>query len=628
MAKRVRISKRKQQRKIRRTAADLSLRPEQAEQEQEHESEGLDSNQIASVIQNPTSSNMTPNVVMQLQRQYGNQFVNSLARRQTVSKAPQGIQRLSVDENYFYGSTEKDVNTKDLRLSPAYKKLVANIRMYHLLANNPVTVNGASALLQKLTTIENAVKEFDVDIFRLVRKADRAGKKSQFVYLEDVTITTLDDVKQDREAISAIQSNPAFRINRMTWRDALFIARLGETPDSILTEGDLAAGQGTNDVGNPEKLGGGMISEVTALDYQQDGGGSKRRVFKPNEKAPGSPIDSINKLNVQTTYRAMAVSRVNAMIKAKMVEAGREFKSLVGNFDVAQYKGQVGSVADFAEGKDAAKNIGPNPAMPDKVYRLNVDISDVSLQQQLANLQLFDIITGQIDRHLGNMLIDQGKDKETKVTGIDNDFTFSTDTDLTKNVGVTTLPEKIDRYFAEAILAITQNEFLDQLKGLRKQDKEAALARLAEVQKLLATKLANNELLVAPGDTDHPDAPSWADVDTKSYRSSDFKTGIKDYAGELQANRNKAYKAVLNNPALEPEQDEKGRWVLEYSKDVYLQASEDDGSDLFALVEEARKEAAWSKKKSTNDRAGFNIGSRGRTGVRQGLSIGGNRKRK
>lgn len=600
--------------------ANLRLHVNQAEAEQEQASQGVDSKQLASAIQHPTRDNLSANTVMQLQRRYGNRFVNSLVQRQTVSKTPASIQRLTTDESYYYHATESDsVNVKDLRDTQAFKKLVSNIRMYHLLSQNQFMRTNLSTMLSKLDVIYRAAELFDGEAFKVARKAERLLDPTDIRYKDmigtlKIAEVAMDDVNQEREAIKTIQKTEAFRDGELTWKDALFLARMGETPDTILTEGDLAGGNGTNDAGNPENLTGGAVSEVTALDYQESEGGSKRRVFKPNEEKAQTPLETVKSSNVQSTYRAMAISRVNEMIKTKMNEAGREFQSLVGDFDVAQYGGKIGSVGDFAEGKEAVRNVDKDGER--KEYALNIDISDIAIQQQLANLQLFDILTGQIDRHQGNIFIQKGKGKESKVTGIDNDFSFATDTSI-RSLGPTTLPEKIDLYFAQMILAITPNELLDQLKGLGQQEKDAAVTRLKALHELLENKLAANELLVAPGDTNYPDAPSWGDVDIDSYRSAENLSGIRDYAGQIKAKRDKAYQAVVQNPAIEPEQDEKGNWVLEYDTDFYLKASEENGSDLFELVEAARADSL--EKSALQYGSGSHSGRRRRN---QGIGMG------
>ncbi len=571
-----------------------------------------------------TNATYSSNDILQLQSTHGNQFVLQMLRQGQIpaqTSKPKPIQRLNTTENYYYKTTEKvrESNAKlikKMRKKPEYSGLLSNVRMYHMLANNPFSRANAGKLLERLDNIYRYAGQLDGFVFKYRRSMNNRTYKM----LDNMTQTALDDVRQDRDAITALVSNNAIADGSITWKEGLFVTRAGIPIESILTNDDLAPGVDGSEVGNPESLGGGAISDVTALDYSTEDGGSERRVFKPHEVEAATPETSVDGFNVQSTYRALATSRVHQLIATKMAEAGREFKELMGSFDVAKYNGAMGNVSDFAEGKEASKNIGGTATNPDKVYRLNIDISDISLQQQLANLQLFDVITGQIDRHIGNIMVDQSAGSDPKVTAIDNDFTFSTSTDITKNVGKTTMPEKIDRYFAEAILDIATDEFVAQLKGLRQVEKDAAVTRLEAVQAQLSEMLNNNELLVAPGDNDYPGAPNWADVDISSYRTSSFGTGKKDYAMEMYRNRLIAYEAVKNDPTLQVEQDAKGNWVLEYQDGIYLQAMEDDGSDLKALVDEAKIEYAAEHlpQRSRNPRY------RGRQ--RGGVTIGSNRR--
>jgi len=574
-------------------------------------------------------ANLSSNDILQLQATHGNQYVLQMMRQNQAPKESQKsgskavIQRLNTNEAYYYNTTEKiktdaqrnEPTIATLRSNATYNGLLSNVRMYHLLTNNPFQRANIGVLKDKLDSIYSYATQLDGVIFQMRRKFN----KHENAKLDNMVQTALDDVRQERTAITFLVNDHNLIDGSISWKEALFVARAGISPTAILSETDLAPGTDDNEVGNPESLGGGAISEVTALDYSTEDGDSERRVFKPNEVGAGAP-GSIDNENVQSTYRALATSRVHQLIATKMGDAGREFKALIGNFDIAKYNGKLGSTGDFAEGKEGSRNIGGTATNPDKVYRLNVDINDIAIQQQLANLQLFDIITGQIDRHIGNLMVEQRTGKDSKVTGIDNDFTFSLDTDITSNVGKTTMPEKIDRYFAEAILSIDKTEFLAQLTGLRQVEKDAAVARLEAVQATLTLMQANNELLIAPGDTDYPNAPSWLDVDTSSYRTSSFGTGKKDYAMEIYRNHTIAYQAVKQNPSLDVTQDDKGRWVLEYEPGLYLQAMEDDGSDLKKMVLDAKIEFAAEQLPQRSRNPRFRGRQRGK------LAIGSNRR--
>jgi len=94
---------------------------------------------------------------------------------------------------------------------------------------------------------------------------------------------------------------------------------------------------------------------------------------------------------------------------------------------------------------------------------LNIDYSDPRVQRGLSDLEVSDFITGQMDRHNGNIFIDPATGK---VTGIDNDLGFpevSRDT-LMRDVAmngkmVTGMPRMMHKETADKILAVDPKEF-------------------------------------------------------------------------------------------------------------------------------------------------------------------------
>ena len=129
------------------------------------------------------------------------------------------------------------------------------------------------------------------------------------------------------------------------------------------------------------------------------------------------------------------------------------------------------------------------------------DWSNPQTQKDLANLQLLDYITGQQDRHLGNMFIDQ---KTGKVTGIDNDMAFASDmlhatsqnslsdqTEYNREANESKfLQDQIDAKAGNALLEMSEQEFWDILSGeegdLEKIDEDSkgwALQRFRLAQK-------------------------------------------------------------------------------------------------------------------------------------------------
>ena len=100
---------------------------------------------------------------------------------------------------------------------------------------------------------------------------------------------------------------------------------------------------------------------------------------------------------------------------------------------------------------------------------LDFDASQASVQRDLSNLQVNDYLTGQVDRHAGNMFYD---DKTGRLRGIDNDLAFGDrfnekfgdeDTGMAKHVNE--LPKYIDAETAQKILAIDLLDYWEMLQG-------------------------------------------------------------------------------------------------------------------------------------------------------------------
>ncbi len=124
-----------------------------------------------------------------------------------------------------------------------------------------------------------------------------------------------------------------------------------------------------------------------------------------------------------------------------------------------------------------------------------VDFKDPGVQKGMSDLQLFDALTGQTDRHGGNIYIDP---VTGAVTGIDDDFSFgkgqpADDVRGKKlNDKYRGLPELVDESTAERILALDPNDLPAQLvqrendtEKLRSADIAGAQLRLVQVQAYL-----------------------------------------------------------------------------------------------------------------------------------------------
>ena len=147
------------------------------------------------------------------------------------------------------------------------------------------------------------------------------------------------------------------------------------------------------------------------------------------------------------------------------------------------------------------------------------DLDAPQAQKSLSDLQLMDAITGQLDRHLGNLFIDKDSGK---VTGIDNDGSFpTTNSDMVNPTGNIlrsqferqggTLVYKqllVDSDSAEKILEIDEGSFRKVLQG-RSRDPEkldnasinAAVERLRAVQHQVQRLRNDGKLIDSWGDS-------------------------------------------------------------------------------------------------------------------------------
>jgi hypothetical protein len=130
--------------------------------------------------------------------------------------------------------------------------------------------------------------------------------------------------------------------------------------------------------------------------------------------------------------------------------------------------------------------------LPKGARLLDIDYSDPRIQQGLSDLAVFDFISGQCDRHPGNIYIDP---VTGKVTGIDEDFSFP-ELDPRSIHGPTRdrivpMPDVISKETADKLLRTDLEEFrallerAPSVKGPQPLSKDAidgAVSRLKAMQ--------------------------------------------------------------------------------------------------------------------------------------------------
>lgn len=200
-----------------------------------------------------------------------------------------------------------------------------------------------------------------------------------------------------------------------------------------------------------QHLGQGAINAVTLCEYADKDGTPMKLVFKPEVSARHGLAKlsavgcgyhegtRIMQLNVATTLTADQIGVGDVVARSK-----------IGTLD-----GRIGLFMEAAPGKEAVKWKENFEAFAHTLKKNNVfETARGQLMRSLSNLEWADALSGQVDRHNSNYLVDiNPQTGSVKVTGIDNDLSFGT-----KKVGITTfLTDGIEPDLAQQ-MGITQGQ--------------------------------------------------------------------------------------------------------------------------------------------------------------------------
>lgn len=182
--------------------------------------------------------------------------------------------------------------------------------------------------------------------------------------------------------------------------------------------------------------------------------------------------------------------------------ASAQVDKLLGTNVCAQEKfgrdeqGTLIGVSVQADGAGIRSQSGENEFLEQKTAFLAIDYSKPAVQRGLYDLEALDYVTGQIDRHQGNIFVDG---KTGKVTGIDNDLAFpemDREQMLQRNQGlmdkaVAGMPKMMHTETAQKIMAVTPDQLRESLQGVKNPDTgkglgdaeiEGAVKRLTDLQ--------------------------------------------------------------------------------------------------------------------------------------------------
>lgn len=134
----------------------------------------------------------------------------------------------------------------------------------------------------------------------------------------------------------------------------------------------------------------------------------------------------------------------------------------------AEHGGQSGTVSSLAKGEALRTDKDEGAKMAFSA----LDGRDANYQQSMWDLQLNDFLSGQVDRHGGNIFYD---DETGRVRGIDNDLAFGDQFNETigqpkgkfmdNSKHIRALPHMIDAGTADAVMGLDDDAYLDMLLG-------------------------------------------------------------------------------------------------------------------------------------------------------------------
>lgn len=195
---------------------------------------------------------------------------------------------------------------------------------------------------------------------------------------------------------------------------------------------------------------------------------------------------------------------------------------------------QMGSLMAGAQGSKAGDLVEQGKVAKDSTSQGqnpgSVNIQDPTLQRLLSRLQLLDTLAYQVDRNLGNFYIQFDRNgRVTGVTGIDNDMSFGTKTNIRERAQeLPGLAKFVDKEMAEKIIGLEPRLVMLILSDVLNSEELTALnERLLKLKTALAKMQGEGKLL----------SPDQWDQMTSATQINDVEEGIKQdrttYYGQL-----------------------------------------------------------------------------------------------
>jgi hypothetical protein len=254
--------------------------------------------------------------------------------------------------------------------------------------------------------------------------------------------------------------------------------------------------------------------EVKRVTYKNNIGDTdtKEGFFKPYSNAfHGSPEGEeagIGKYDAMNGDAVLAESNLIARSLASTRFDQKLGLDIIAHETQAKHGGRKGVVSAKTKGK----------ALADQP---EIDLKNPETQKGLNRLQAFDYLSGQVDRHGGNVYVDP---ESGKVTGIDNDLAWGADNAPVEKGGGRNsfgLPAQIDKEMAEKLTGMSEEEFLSVLKARKGDYQELGDEETAAAKQ----RFAKMKTWISGGDESTPGAKIVDAYDDTTY--GDTESAIK-----------------------------------------------------------------------------------------------------
>jgi hypothetical protein len=371
--------------------------------------------------------------------------------------------------------------------SVAYKDTLASLDQYHasfkVLAKTPLATefsyNAFRELREQLDGVERAALAYVAKHGRNRDKANEVAAMQALVAAVARERKLLTDLEENQQTTQEEQS--------LNLRDAIALQRAGGiqfAKPTLLSDQNLKRDKCRH-------LGSGGINQVRKLVYEPPGKGKQVRVFKaedPNARVPDGPRE------IGITPGDPGFARRN--VATRKLAEGLGLQDLVPDVDLVLVDGVPGIAMERAQGasleKDEEEEV-VGGASDDDIRRYNLrkdaktgkvyttrrrpnpmDLEgdpkiEVQYLKAMVNLQWLDAISGQIDRHERNYLIDiQGG--VLTIKAIDNDFCFGDKhTSIEGIEGSDQPPGNLGQQYC-GLPVLVDKAFHDHFKGLSLKD--------------------------------------------------------------------------------------------------------------------------------------------------------------